>query len=397
MPIRPMKLSKRILGLTDGGSDGWDIFYKARAMRAAGRNVVELTIGEHDRRTEPEILNEMHRSALAGHTGYSALPGTDALRDAIAARIAERTGVPTARDNVVVTPGGQAALFAAHIAACDPGDTALFIDPYYATYPGTIRGAGAVARAVEARAECGFLPSEADLAMAADGAVSLLINSPNNPTGVVYGRDTLEGISRVCRDHDLWLISDEVYDTQVWNGAHLSPRTLPAMAKRTLVVGSLSKGHAMTGSRLGWLAGPEEAIGHLINLSTHTTYGVPGFVQDAGLFALNQGEALEAQIAEPFRRRHATVSDYFVRRGLPIAPSGATMYLMVDIRASGLTGEAFAHRLLDAEGIAVMPGESFGRAAAGHLRVALTVEDQLLMAAVAKLADLADKLVAEAA
>ncbi len=392
-----MKLSKRIQGLTGGGSDGWDIYRKARAMRAAGRNVVELTIGEHDRRTEPEILNEMHKSALAGHTGYSAIPGTDALRDAIAARITERTGVPTKRDNVVVTPGGQAALFAAHIAACDPGDTALFIDPYYATYPGTIRGAGAVARAVEARAELGFLPSGADLSTAANGAVSLLINSPNNPTGVVYDRETLDGISRVCRDRDLWLISDEVYDTQVWSGTHLSQRTLPGMAERTLVVGSMSKSHAMTGSRLGWLVGPADAIGHLINLSTHTTYGVPGFIQDAGRFALNRGAALEAQISGPFRRRHAAVSDYFARRGLPTVPSSATMYLMVDIRATGLSGDEFAHRLLDAEGIAVMPGESFGRAAAGHLRVALTVEDQTLMAAVEKLADLADRLVAEAA
>ncbi|MGI9388786.1 MAG: pyridoxal phosphate-dependent aminotransferase, partial [Boseongicola sp.] len=358
---------------------------------------IELTIGEHDRRTEPEILNEMHRSALGGHTGYSAMPGTDELRDAIAARISERTGVSTARDNVVVTPGGQAALYAAHVAACDPGDTALYIDPYYATYPGTIRGAGAVARPVEARAEVGFQPSQNDLTLAADGAASLLINSPNNPTGVIYGNDTLEGISRVCRDRDLWLISDEVYDTQVWSGTHLTPRALSGMAERTLVVGSLSKSHAMTGSRLGWLAGPEEAIGHIINLSTHTTYGVPGFIQDAGLFALNHGKELESRIAEPFRRRHAAVADYFARRGLPTVPSGATMNLMVDIRGTGLSGDAFAHRLLDEEGIAVMPGESFGRAAAGHLRVALTVEDQTLMAAVERLADLADKLVAEAA
>ncbi len=392
-----MKLSRRIQGLTGGGSDGWDIYRKARAMRAAGRDVVELTIGEHDRRTEPEILNAMHASALSGHTGYSAMPGTDALRDAIAQRINDRTGVPTSRGNVVVTPGGQAALFAAHVAACDPGDKALFIDPYYATYPGTIRGAGAVACPVEARAELGFQPSASDLSEAANGAVSLLINSPNNPTGVVYDRDTLDGISGVCKDSDLLLISDEVYDTEVWQGQHLSPRTLPGMADRTLVAGSLSKSHSMTGSRLGWLVGPENAIDHLINLSTHTTYGVPGFIQDAGLFALQQGIEFEAQVAEPFRRRHIAVADYFARRGIPTVPSEATMYLIVDIRATGLSGDQFANRLLDDHGIAVMPGESFGRAATGHLRVALTVEDQRLLAAVTKLADLADQLMAAVA
>ena len=376
-----MKLSRRIEGLTGGGSDGWDIYRKSRAMIAAGIPVTELTIGEHDRRTEPEILDAMHASAMAGHTGYAALPGTNSLRDTIAKRVSQRTGIPTTRDNVVIVPGGQAGLFAAHVAACDPGDTALFIDPYYATYPGTVRGAGAVAKAVRARAEDGFQPRADAIAAAAPSARSLLINSPNNPTGVVYTPDTLEGIARVTRDHDLWLISDEVYDTQIWSGSHLSPRQLPDMADRTLVIGSLSKSHAMTGSRLGWIIGPEDAIAHIINLTTHTTYGVPGFVQDAGEFALKQGPALEEQIAAPFRRRHADAMRRLTARGIGIAPSTASMYLMADIRSTGLSGEDFAHRLLDTHHIAVMPGESFGTAAAGHLRIALTVNDERLHSA----------------
>lgn len=397
MPIRGMKLSTRITGLTGGGSDGWDILRRSRAMKADGHDVIELTIGEHDRRTEPEILEVMHQSALGGHTGYPDLPGTNALRRAIAARIEERTGVKTALENVVVTPGGQSALFAAHSAACDPGDTALFIDPYYATYPGTIRGVGAIAKAVPALAEAGFQPDASVLDAAAGGARSLLINSPNNPTGVVYSRDTLEGIAEVAKAHDLWVISDEVYDTQVWDGEHLSPRQLSGMAERTLVAGSLSKSHAMTGSRLGWLVGPAEAMEHVENLSTHTTYGVPGFIQDAGLFALHQGRDLETRISAPFKRRHADVSDYLTSRGLNVVPSRASMYLMVDIRSTGLSGDDFAERLLDEHLIAVMPGESFGAAAAGHLRVALTVDDDRLMAAVATLADVIDARVAETA
>ncbi len=262
-----MKVSDRIAGLTGGGPDGWDIYRKSRRMIAQGVPVTELTIGEHDVRTDPSILEAMRASAAGGHTGYAALPGTDALRSAVAARIEARTGVPTSRANVVITPGGQAALFAAHVVACDPGDRALFIDPYYATYPGTIRAAGAVAAPVTAEAERDFRPDPAAIE-AALPARSILINSPNNPTGVVYDRATLEGIGEVARAHDLWVISDEVYDTQIWEGSHLSPRALPGLADRTLVVGSLSKSHAMTGSRLGWLAGPEEAIAHAINLTT---------------------------------------------------------------------------------------------------------------------------------
>jgi len=377
--VQRMELSHIITNLTGGGSDGWDVFYRARAMTAAGEPVTELTIGEHDIRTHPSILEAMHASARAGHTGYAMVPGTDDLRDTVAARVQAQTGVATTRDNVLITPGGQSALFTTHIAVCNKGDTALFIDPFYATYPGTIRGVGATPLAIEARAADAFQPRADDIdaaARGAKGAKSLLINSPNNPTGVVYGRDTMQGIADVCRRHDLWLISDEVYDTQVWDGAHISPRALPGMAERVLVVGSMSKSHAMTGSRCGWIVGPGDVIAHLINLATHTTYGVAGFVQDAARFALDQGDALELEIAAPFRRRRALAQKVLAAQNtVGLVPPQGAMYLMLDVSATGLSGEAFANALLDEHRIAVMPGESFGRAAAGHIRVAMTIED----------------------
>ncbi len=384
-----MPLSHRITNLNEGGSDGWDLFNRARRMIAAGVPVVELTIGEHDIRTAPAILQEMHRSAMAGHTGYASVPGTPALRDAIAARITERTGVKTTRDNISVTSGGQAALFAAHTATCNQGDTALFIDPYYATYPGTIRGVGAVPKSVPASADKGFQPQAEDIRAASrttSPAASLLINSPNNPTGVIYTDETLRGIAQVCHDQDMWLISDEVYDTQIWNGHHLSPRALPDMAERTLVIGSMSKSHAMTGSRIGWIAGPPDAIEHLINLATNTTYGVPGYIQDAALFALNQGPALETEVAAPFARRRKIAQDLLAgSNALRHVPCDGAMYIMLDIRATGMSGEDFAEALLDSEQIAVMPGESFGTAAAGHLRIAMTVDDTTFAQALARI------------
>ncbi|WP_172295858.1 pyridoxal phosphate-dependent aminotransferase [Pseudoruegeria sp. HB172150] len=387
-----MKLSTRLTTLTPD-SDGWGVYYRAKAMIAAGTPVIELTIGEHDTPTDPAILDALHAAARAGHTGYASVPGTNALRDAIAARVTERTGVATARDNILVTAGGQAALLATHSAVCDPGDTALFIDPFYVTYPGTIRAVGAVPRAIAAMPEDGFQPRPGPIAAAAAGARSLLINSPHNPTGVIYSRDTLEGIAAVCRDQDLWLISDEVYDTQVWHGDHLSPRALPGMEDRTLAIGSMSKSHAMTGSRIGWIAGPEEAIDHLSNLSTHTTYGVPGYIQDAALFALEQGTAFERRIAEPFRRRRDLALSIVAKsnRIVPV-PSGGAMYLMLDIRRTGQTGEGFANALLESEHIGVMPGESFGKCAAGHIRVALTVPDDQLTDALHRLVRFAEGL-----
>jgi arginine:pyruvate transaminase len=397
LPSEPMsRFSKRIETLTGGGSDGWDIYRKSQKLIRAGHSVIELTIGDHDRKTDPSILNAMYEAAKAGHTGYASIPGTDALRERVAKRTERITGVRTSRDNVVITAGGQAALFLSHAIVCDPGDTALFIDPYYATYPGTIRGTGAVAQAVTAKADAGFQPKRSDLELA-DPARSLLINSPNNPTGVVYGADTLSDIASFVTDRDMWLISDEVYDTQLWDGTHLSPRTLPGMGERTLVVGSLSKSHAMTGSRIGWVVGPKDAIDHAIKLSTHTTYGLPGYLQDAGVFALDKGPKFEASISAPFRRRHSALGGIFATRGMAVVPSTATMYLMLDVRATGLSGDDFADRLLDACLIAVMPGESFGQAAAGHIRVALTTDDAALEQAAHMICDFYETLTKDAA
>lgn len=392
-----MALSQRITTLTGGGSDGWDVFLKARRMISEGVPVTELTIGEHDISTAAPILQAMHASAMGGHTGYAMVPGTDALRDTVAARTQARTGVPTTRDNVLITPGGQAALFAAHAAACDPGDTALFIDPYYATYPATIRAVSALPRSIATHPEDAFQPRAADIEAAAPGAKSLLINSPNNPTGTVYDRATLEGIAEVCTRHDLWLISDEVYDTQIWEGTHLSPRALPGMAERTMVIGSMSKSHAMTGSRCGWIIGPQEAITNLITLATHTTYGVPGYIQDASVFALSQGPEVEAEVGAPFQRRRAIGQAVLARYNtVGLIPAQGAMYLMLDIRATGMSGEAFANALLDEKHIAVMPGESFGASAAGHLRVAMTIEDRAFETALDTLCRFAEECAATA-
>ena len=371
-----MEIAHRMTALTGDGSDGWDVFYKARTLKNQGHPIIELTIGEHDIRTHMDILAAMGRSARGGHTGYAAVPGTEGLRAAVARRIEAQSGVSTTEENILITPGGQSALFAAHMAVLNPGDIALYCDPYYATYPGTLRSTGALDRTIPCDSAHDFQPRAADLESAAQGARSLLVNSPNNPTGVVYDRATWEAIAKTSIAHDLWLISDEVYDTQVWQGEHVSPRSLQGMQARTLVIGSMSKSHAMTGSRIGWICGPIPVIEHLTNFATHNTYGVPGFIQDAAEFALSQGQELEDEVAAPFRRRRRIALDLVAQQNLVrVVPCSGAMYLMLDMRATGLSGETFAHALLDAHQIAVMPGESFGQAAAGHIRVAMTVAD----------------------
>ncbi len=387
-----MKASKRISTLNAAGSDGWEILYAARDMRRAGQTVLDLTVGDHDRITPDLILDEMIGSARGGHTGYADVAGIPALRDAIAARVEARTGVPTHRENVLVTPGGQAGLFGSFMATLDPGDTALFIDPHYATYPGTIRAASGISHSIAARPEAGFQPEMRDLESAPEAKV-LLMNTPNNPTGVVYSAATMNTLAGFAKARDLWVISDEVYDGQVWEGAHISMRALPEMAERTLVVGSLSKSHVMTGSRLGWVVGPAGIVSHLANLATNTTYGVPGYIQDAAVVALVEGDGIEAELTATYRaRRDLALKVVAGFNGITAVPSAGAMYVMLDIRSTAMSGREFAARLIDAHDIAVMPGESFGAAAAGHLRIALTRDACTLETALRTLARFAEEI-----
>jgi len=371
--LRP---STRIKELTLLSDNNWELFEESRELIDSGQKITELTIGEHDVRTDPRILDALNKSAIKGNTGYAPVSGNKRLREEIARRVSKRTGIPTTYKNILVTPGGQSALFAAHMAVCNPGDIALYCDPYYATYPGTIAGTGAKPRVIIAKPEENFQLSGEAVDTASDGARSLLINSPNNPTGVVYTRDTLEDISLACKKNNLWLISDEVYDTQIWEGSHISPRSIEGMSERTIVIGSMSKSHAMTGSRIGWAVAPEEIIDHLINLATHTTYGVPGFIQDAALYGLSLGKKLEQEIAAPFKRRRKIATQIFSKQSLlTLVPPTGAMYLMLDVRRTGLTGKQFSSLLLAKKHIAVMPGETFGKSAIGYIRIAMTVND----------------------
>src|SRR5690606_17902087 len=259
--------------------------------------------------------------------------GIPALRTAMAKVSAQSSAVATGADQVIATPGGQAALYAAVQATVDDGDHAIVVAPYYATYPRTFRAATASFSVVETRAEHGFQPDAAAIEAAVKSNTrAILINTPNNPTGAVYTRAALEGIADICRRHDLWLLSDEVY----WALAgekHLSPRALAGMEERTISINSMSKSHGMTGWRLDWLTGPERQIRLLTDLHLVSTYSLVDFIPHAEVEALENGYGVQ-EITERYTARRTAFLDAI--RGMnnvTVRGSEGGMYVMLDISA----------------------------------------------------------------
>ena len=377
--------SSRITGITPSGKDGWEVHFAAMNRHQAGEKIIMLSVGDHDFDTPSETVEACVTAVRGGFHHYTQLPGIPSLREAMAKISTRSTGVPTSANEVIATPGGQAALYAAVQGVLDPGGHAIVVAPYYATYPGTFRAAGAGFTVVETVAEDGFQPrAEAIRKALQPNTRAILINTPNNPTGAVYSRKSLEGIADICRKQDLWLLSDEVYWT-LGGGEHVSPRALPGMAERTLIINSMSKSHGMTGWRIGWLTGPEEIITLLISLNLVTTYGLTDFVSRAAVEALEQGYGVN-EIAERYAaRRNVWLEEMRGLNNVVVRGSEGGMYVMLDIRAVEPDCEKFAWAFLDAEKVAVMPGASFGDAAAGHIRISLCQPEEVLKEAASRL------------
>ena len=290
------------------GKDGWEVHFAAWARKQAGEPIIMLSVGDHDFDTPSETVEACVTAVRGGHHHYTQLPGIPALRAAMAKISTRCTGVPTTADQVIATPGGQAALYAAVQGVLDPGDHAIVVAPYYATYPGTFRAAGADFTVVEAAAEDGFQPRAAAIekALTPNTRAILHQHAEQPDRRGLFARSARRHRRASAAEHDLWLLSDEVYWT-LGGGEHVSPRALPGMAERTLVINSMSKSHGMTGWRIGWLTGPADLITLLISLNLVTTYGLNDFVSRAATEALENGYGVE-EIADALCRRAARCS-----------------------------------------------------------------------------------------
>lgn len=395
--MRYASITERLAGL---GGAKWEIHARARRMKAEGIPVLEFTIGEPDVPCPDALLQTASRAMFAGRTGYSNGRGEAGLVRALAARYSVRRGRPIAPDQIMCFPGTQTTLFAVFLALLEPGCEVIVGDPMYATYEGLIRASGAVPVPVTLRPEHGFRLQAADVAAAVTPRTRVLfLNTPHNPTGAVLTRADLAALGAVARQHDLWIVSDEVYEDMVFDGvAFASPLDLPDLAERSIACASISKSHAAPGFRSGWCVGPAEFCERLLPLSETMLFGGQPFIADMTAQAVSH----PSEVAPGMVARFAARADMLVARlegvaGLRVHRPDAGMFALVDVRATGLSGTDFAESLLEAEHVAVMPGESFGAALAGWLRLALSQPDAVTAEAAGRIARHAARLLGQAA
>lgn len=364
--------------LADLGGAKWEVHAMAKAMAAAGQEVISLTIGEPDVATPQDLLDKAKAAIAAGRYGYSNGRGEPCLLAALSARYTSRTGRPIGPNQIMAFPGTQTALYAVLTGLVGAGDEVLVGDPMYATYEGVIAAPGATAVPVPLRPEHDFRIQVADVAARITPATrAILINTPHNPTGAVLTNADVVALGRLARQHDLWIISDEVYEELIFGDTPFtSPLDMADLAERTIAVASISKSHAAPGFRSGWAVGPGEFMARLLPVAETMLFGNQPFIADMTALAVAQPSSVARGMACRFARRANLIRQALHgQNAIQVHQPGAGMFTVVDIRATGLTGEDFARQLLVEEHVAVMPGESFGTALHGWLRLSLTRPD----------------------
>lgn len=388
MSDTPKPLSTWALNISPSPTLGIDA--QVKALQAAGENVCGFAAGEPDFDTPDHIKQGAIAALLRGETKYSATPGIEPLRKAIAEGYTGQRGLKVAPGQVIVSPGGKFSCYLAVLAVCSPGDEVVIPAPYWVSYPEMVKLAGAVPRFVLAGDETAFRLTAAQLESAITPRTKLLIlNSPSNPTGAVYTRAEMEAIVAVALRHNLYILSDEIYEFLVYDGVRpTGPATLgPDAAARTIIVSGFSKTYAMTGWRLGYMVAPPPIAKAVAELQSQMTSNASTFSQYGALAALRETEKTAAAFAPmhaAFDRRRK-----FLHAGLNAIPgvscvlAQGAFYLFPRISSFGLSSHDFCVRLLEKEKVGAVPGSAFG--AEGYLRLSYATSDEIIAEGVSRI------------
>lgn len=339
-------------------------------IAASMPDVISLGVGEPDFTTPDHICQAAIQSIQAGETHYTSNYGTLALREAIAIELHRQIGMTYSPANeIMVTVGVSEAVDIALRAVIDPGDEVLTPDPGYVAYEAGIVFAGGIPVPVPTYAANDFEPQVEQFASAISPRTkAILIGSPNNPTGSILTRDQMEKLAQLAIEHDLVVISDEIYSRLIYNAEHVSIATFPGMRERTIVLNGFSKAYAMTGWRVGYAAAPVAILEAMLKIHQYAIMSAPTNAQFAALEALQHGEADVQRMVAEYERRRALVVAGMRSIGLACHEPKGAFYVFPSIASTGMDAETFVEGLLNEEHVATVPGESFGAMGKNHIR-----------------------------
>ncbi|MFC3478766.1 pyridoxal phosphate-dependent aminotransferase [Halobacterium litoreum] len=355
----------------------------ASELEADGVDVVDLSVGEPDFDT-PENIKQAGKDAMdAGHTGYAPSNGVPELREAIASKLRD-DGLDYDAGNVIVTPGAKQALYETFQTLVDDGDEVVLLDPAWVSYEAMAKLAGGELSRVDLAAHDFQLePALDDLAEAvSDDTALLVVNSPSNPTGAVYSREAMEGVRDLAVEHDLTVVSDEIYQHINYGREHVSLAALDGMFERTVTINGFSKAYAMTGWRLGYLAAPEEVVSQAGKVQSHSVSSATNFVQRAGVEALENTDESVAEMVEAFEARRDRLVELFAEHGKDVTTPDGAFYLMLPVTEDD---QQWCQDALKDAHVATVPGSAFG--APGYARLSYAASTERLEEAVERLAD----------
>jgi aspartate/methionine/tyrosine aminotransferase len=371
-----MRFAPLVARITGEGADAWVTHYQALAAAEHGEDVIILSVGDPPLDAPQLVIERAVELLRAGDTHYTPGPGREAFRREVARVHTARTGQPVDVSNVVCLPGTQNALFAASVCLAGAGDEVITFDPVYPTYPATLEVGGA--HMVRAPTAAGFRPDlDALPGLITPRTRALFWATPSNPTGVILSETELDRIAELALRHDLWLVSDEVYAGLAPGGR--VPGLAARLPERVVTVGSLSKTHAMAGFRAGWLVGPRELARHVEALVMCMLFGMPGFVQEAAVAALQMGDDPQRRIREFCGERLVRFLAGLERvPGLLVTRPQAGMFLLIDVSGMGMSGHQFMRALYRAERVSVLDGGTFGPRTANFVRVCFATDERTI-------------------
>lgn len=362
------------------GEGALAVYSRAKELERAGRSVIHLELGEPDFHPASPIVDSLRNAVAAGRDRYCATRGLPALREAIAAYLKRTRRLDAAAEQILVAPGCKMALSLAMMALIEPGDEVLYPDPGFPIYPSFTRGLGAKAVPFGLEERNKFHPDLDEIAAKITSRTSVIIfNSPNNPTGTVFSKAALEKIAELAKEHDLWIISDEIYARILFESEYQSIWAIPGVAERTVIIDGFSKSFAMTGWRLGYAVAPVHLIDAMDLLVLNTFTCAAEFTQVAAVEALHDSTgAVDAMVEEYRKRRGLLIAGLNRIPGFRCqAPQGA-FYAWVNIEDTGLSSEKVQTILLEEGGVAGIAGAAFGPGGKNFLRFSLVSARNLL-------------------